>query len=54
MKEKYNAIDGLKAMSALMIVAAHIVFEPDYTLGSKNLMGGGDFFRSVGISVHDT
>lgn len=26
-------------MSALMIVAAHIVFEPDYTLGSEELSG---------------
>lgn len=39
-KEKYLSLDGLKAFSALLIVAAHVVFKPEYSIYSGSVSNG--------------
>lgn len=45
--EKYKSLDGLRAFSALLIVAAHIVFEPQYRLISDNVSKSIIFFGQL-------
>lgn len=45
--EKYLSLDGLKAFSALLIVAAHIVFEPEYSVCSDSVSNGIVFFGQL-------
>lgn len=45
--EKYKSLDGLRAFSALLIVAAHTVFEPQYSLISDSVSKGIIFFGQL-------
>lgn len=46
-KEKFQSLDGLKAFSALLIVAAHVVFEPEYSIYSDSVSNGIIFFGQL-------
>lgn len=46
-QERYSSLDGLRAYSALLIVAAHVVYEQQYSILSDSISEGIVFFGQL-------